>query len=137
VLDSQVSWDVRNTLFGKRITRLKKLNKKFNRDSEAMILYEKKKILWIQKIQNSEANKIIRYNRDIIAAEVYFKSEIMKIISDMTHERACWGIANVNPRWKLDFTETRSRMRKKMTLNIEAPVHYMSKSEKTVIFDLK
>ncbi|CAG8480599.1 18870_t:CDS:10, partial [Gigaspora margarita] len=118
---------------GKRMTKLKKLFKKASMDHEFFNQYRIKTTQWSRNIQEVETSRYYKSIQDNIDHDNYVRDEWTKTSADLFRERALWGpkTSDHESKWRLDFTEGRCRMRKKLEQNEELRLFsYKPKSSK-------
>ena len=125
------SRDSAKDLQAKRLIKLKKDLKKKQQDMDLLLKYKTKTKIWVEEIQTTECNMFMAYKQDYLTTQTFVAADWEKLSEELSRERSLWGPTEErNVRWKLDFLEARARMRKKLRRNLDAKVHYLSKSEK-------
>ncbi|CAG8446303.1 7064_t:CDS:10 [Dentiscutata erythropus] len=120
-------------MHGKRMTKLKKLFKKASMDQEFFNQYRIKTTQWSRNIQEVETSRYYKSIQDNIDHDNYVRDEWAKTSADLFRERALWGpkTSDHESKWRLDFTEGRCRMRKKLEQNEDLRLFsYKPKSSK-------
>ncbi|KAJ3226432.1 hypothetical protein HK099_004885 [Clydaea vesicula] len=88
------------------------------------------KKIWTADIQNMESKRALTQKENEKSMRKFFDDKWKAISNDLISERSLWGPkVELNVKWKLDFTEGRSRMRKKMVRNNTSNT-YLSKLDK-------
>nr|KAJ3422781.1 hypothetical protein HK105_006400 [Polyrhizophydium stewartii] len=114
-----------------RYSKLKKQYKRMGLESEIFVKYLARAKTWTHDVQKMELARFQRFRQDYQLMISSIDADWMALSGSLERERAIWGPeAEKHIRWKLDFTEARARMRKKMRRNNDAVVHYQSKFEK-------
>ncbi|KAJ3091789.1 hypothetical protein HK102_013434 [Quaeritorhiza haematococci] len=115
----------------RRAARLRKLVKKIGLEQDMRGKYISKSRAWVQEIQRSEQGRYFKQKQDAIATRKFVLTKWDKASAELERERAIWGPqVDPNARWKLDLTEGKSRMRKRMQRNNHEFIKYLSKAEK-------
>ncbi|OZJ02277.1 hypothetical protein BZG36_05064 [Bifiguratus adelaidae] len=128
--EQKVSRDANKTAMARRNARLKRLLKNREGDDNIMSEYGQKTDQWARSIAAMENTRFTRALQDKASHDNYIQSEWTKITDDLFRERALWGSehAGKNVKWKLDPTEGRNRMRKKLQVDMgKSQVVYMPK----------
>jgi beige protein homolog 1 len=114
-----------------RSIRIKSNYKRHNAENEMVAAYNQKSQLWVSDVQSVEYSKLQKFKQDYQVMQESIESE-WRILSRQlmaNHsilEKEDEKIFN----WMLDFTEGRTRMRKKLRkLNKSSNVAYLSKQE--------
>ncbi|KAL0082183.1 hypothetical protein F4703DRAFT_1739478 [Phycomyces blakesleeanus] len=100
----------------KRINKLKKLQKRQMYQDEVLQDYLAKTKAWSKSIQEVEVGRFTKALQDNDGHENLISSEWVRISADLTRDRAIWGTKkdSESAKWRLDYTECRHRMRKKI-----------------------
>ncbi|KAI9471033.1 MAG: hypothetical protein EXX96DRAFT_491090 [Benjaminiella poitrasii] len=99
----------------KRISKLKKIQRRKAYEREIMLDYNFKTKSWFQSIQEVEMNRFTKALQDFDGHENFVQSEWLRISSDLVRERAIWGPnKDLDLKWRLDYTEGPNRMRKRL-----------------------
>ncbi|CAG8445955.1 14997_t:CDS:10 [Cetraspora pellucida] len=120
-------------LQNKRMNKLKKLFKRATVDQEFFNQYRVKTTQWSRNIQEVETSRYYKSIQDNIDHDNYVRDEWAKTSADLFRERALWGpkTSDHESKWRLDFTEGRCRMRKKLEQNEDSRLFsYKPKSSK-------
>ncbi|KAI8342552.1 hypothetical protein BC941DRAFT_345396 [Chlamydoabsidia padenii] len=111
----------------RRLTKLKKIQKRQQYESDVFAEYTTKTAVWSKSIQEVEISRFTKALQDNDGHENFIRSEWARINNDLTRERAIWGpqlgsetTATIS-KWALDFTEGRYRMRKKIRCISDGP----------------
>ncbi|CAB4400230.1 unnamed protein product [Rhizophagus irregularis] len=113
--------------------KLKRLHKKVTSEQDLFDRYRVRTNKWSRHIQEIETGRYHKSIQDSIDNCNYFRDEWTKTSADLFRERALWGSKTVDTeaKWRLDFTEGRCRMRKKLERNENLRLHtYKPKSSK-------
>ncbi|KAH9262136.1 hypothetical protein BASA82_000814 [Batrachochytrium salamandrivorans] len=114
-----------------RYSKLKRHYKRIALESDVFVKYLAKSKSWVQDVQKIEQDRFQRFKQDYVVMLASIEAEWITLSGSLYLERAIWGPEkNDQTRWKLDFTEAKGRMRKKMRQNNDVYVHYQSKFEK-------
>ncbi|KAI7869796.1 hypothetical protein BDF14DRAFT_279034 [Spinellus fusiger] len=113
----------------RRINKLKKIQKRQIYEEEVLKEYNAKTVGWSRSIQEVEMSRFTKALQDNDGHESFISSEWIRISSDLMRDRAIWGHEkdSKHAKWRLDYTEGRHRMRKKiqrietLTTNIYLP----------------
>ncbi|CAG8486905.1 4172_t:CDS:10 [Ambispora leptoticha] len=118
----------------KRMTKLKRVYKRGSFDQDFFDQYKIKTNQWSKHIQDIEISRYYKSLQDNVDHDNYVRSEWAKTSVDLFRERALWGPkseVDKTSRWRLDFTEGRCRMRRKLERNEDLQVFsYKPKSSK-------
>lgn len=99
----------------KRISKLKKLQKREYYEQEVNLDYTNKTLAWSQSIQEVEMSRFTKALQDSDGHENFIQSEWTRLSADLMRERAIWGPDKSNDlKWRLDYTEGPNRMRKRL-----------------------
>ncbi|KAG0176918.1 hypothetical protein DFQ29_005470 [Apophysomyces sp. BC1021] len=107
----------------KRLNKLKKLQKRQAFEHEIMREYVSKTVTWSQSIQEVEMSRFTKALQDNDGHENFVRSEWARIASNLVRGRALWGPRLGHSKWRLDYTEGRYRMRKRLQPIEDAPSH--------------
>ncbi|KAI8930272.1 hypothetical protein BC831DRAFT_502404 [Entophlyctis helioformis] len=117
-----------------RFLKLKKQYKRMSLESEVFVKYLTKSKAWVQDVQKMESDRFQRFKQDYAVMVQSIDLDWTNLANGLFRERAVWGPDyEVDTRWKLDFTEAKARIRRKMRRNNDAVVHYQSKHEKILL----
>ncbi|CAG8523942.1 7035_t:CDS:10, partial [Paraglomus brasilianum] len=117
----------------KRMTKLKRLYRKSSSELDFFNQYRVKTNQWAKNIQELETSRYYKNLQDHVDHDNYVRAEWSKTSADLFRERALWSSKTDegNVRWRLDFTEGKCRMRKKLETNDEIQIYsYKPKSSK-------
>ncbi|KAG9303640.1 hypothetical protein G9A89_018537 [Geosiphon pyriformis] len=118
----------------KRTTKLKRAFKRSSLDQDFFDQYKIKTNQWSKHIQDIETSRYFKSLQDNVDHDNYVRSEWAKTSVDLFRERALWGPTSEvdqTSRWRLDFTEGRCRMRRKLERNEDLQLYsYKPKSSK-------
>lgn len=118
VQENRNSRDLVKTLHAKRIAKLRKLSKESAAHNDFMAQYLAKTKNWSRTINDIEWNRLRKTLQDNADQQSHIRSLWIKIAAELYRERALWGPDEIsNQRWRLDFTEGKYRMRKKLQVN--------------------
>lgn len=99
----------------KRISKLKKMQKRDYYEQEVILDYTSKTLTWSESIQEFEMSKFTKALQDSDGHENFIQSEWTRLSEDLLRERAIWGPAKAEDlKWRLDYTEGPNRMRKRL-----------------------
>ncbi|KAI9203243.1 uncharacterized protein BJ171DRAFT_624220, partial [Polychytrium aggregatum] len=130
-MEFKVAAEITKVMRTKRIAKLTKLKKSEHAENDLFRKFLTKTRAGIIDVQQIELSKFTRLLQDYAAGQIFVQNDWSKATTELTRERALWGpTTDDGARWKLDFTEGRSRMRKKLRRNLDPPVQYVSKSQK-------
>ncbi|CAI2171444.1 16368_t:CDS:10 [Funneliformis geosporum] len=139
ILESIIATEMKNSketiknVHSKRMGKLKRIQKKVTAEQEFFNHYRVRTNRWSRHIQEIETGRYYKSIQDNIDLYNYVRDEWTKTSADLFRERALWGSKTVDAeaKWRLDFTEGRCRMRKKLERNETLRLHtYKSKSNK-------
>ncbi|CAJ0639828.1 8424_t:CDS:10 [Entrophospora sp. SA101] len=121
IFETKNSKDAIRNSHSKRMNKLKRMHKKFLFEQDFFDQYCIKTKMWSKHIQDIETSRYYRSIQDNIDHYNYVRDEWIKTSADLFRERALWGpkASNNHAKWRLDFTEGRCRMRKKLEHNNE------------------
>ncbi|KAF7722919.1 hypothetical protein EC973_002599 [Apophysomyces ossiformis] len=112
----------------KRANKLKKVHKRQMYEGEVIREYLSKTVTWSQSIQEVEMSRFIKALQDNDGHENFIRSEWARIAINLVRGRALWGPRLGHSKWRLDYTEGRYRMRKRLQPIEDAPSkQYMPK----------
>ncbi|CAG8433004.1 6306_t:CDS:10 [Ambispora gerdemannii] len=118
----------------KRMTKLKRVYKRGTFEQDFFDQYKVKTNQWSKHIQDIEISRYYKSLQDNVDHDNYVRAEWAKTSVDLFRERALWGPkseVDKTSRWRLDFTEGRCRMRRKLERNEDLQVFsYKPKSSK-------
>ena len=130
--ESKGSAESRQSLRDQRLKKLKKRKKNNEYENQIwMSLDEKAKVLVTETQMNCHAIRQ-KFKVDYKVMQSNLETEWRVILSYLAQEHAILEIPNKQLRWKLDFTEAKARIRKKMKQNEKDTATYQSKSEKNM-----
>ncbi|CAG8462143.1 12484_t:CDS:10 [Funneliformis caledonium] len=139
ILESIIATEMKNSketiknAHSKRMGKLKRIQKKVTAEQEFFNHYRVRTNRWSRHIQEIETGRYYKSIQDNIDLCNYVRDEWTKTSADLFRERALWGSKAVDTeaKWRLDFTEGRCRMRKKLERNETLRLHtYKPKSSK-------
>ncbi|KAI8897167.1 hypothetical protein BC833DRAFT_552950 [Globomyces pollinis-pini] len=111
--------------------KLKKMEKKSDLDKQIYARFMEKSKAWVSDCQKTEIMKRQKYKTDYILMQKTLESEWRSLVSQLGREKAILGSEEeVGARWKLDFTEAKARIRKKIRKDPNTIQSYQSKAEK-------
>ncbi|KAK9463814.1 uncharacterized protein V1516DRAFT_668782 [Lipomyces oligophaga] len=116
----------------RNLKRRERLRQSLQDETSARVNYQQHRLelkKWIVAIYNTEHVKCLRNLQDLQDTYMFLSSEYAKLEADLT--RPLGVIPDGNPeRWRLDLTEGKDRMRKKMIPDTRNRIsHYLSKEE--------
>ncbi|KAJ3299646.1 hypothetical protein HK104_007865 [Borealophlyctis nickersoniae] len=115
----------------RRAAKLKRKMKRAVADQETLNHYATKTQQWLMDVHVGEQRRLDRYNMDYAVTENFIATDWATIRNELTREKLLWGLGwEPRVRWKLDFTEGRSRMRKKLRPNRDIHTAYLPKAVK-------
>jgi hypothetical protein len=113
------------------LTKTRKQKKRNDLEMQLYNKYVEKSSSWIMETHLSESSKRKKYKADYKIMQSALEIEWKELNSQLNREKAILGVESEGiTRWKLDFTEAKARVRKKMRPNYDHFIHYQSKAEK-------
>ncbi|KAI9493852.1 hypothetical protein BDB00DRAFT_938645 [Zychaea mexicana] len=101
----------------RRIAKLRKLQKREVHEDQLLRDYTVKTATWSESIQEVEMSRFTKALQDNDGHDNFIQSEWARLAADLFRERGLWGPEpkdNKASKWRLDYTEGRQRMRKKI-----------------------
>lgn len=99
----------------KRNTRVLRTQRKKNVDASLFQRYCTKTTNWIASVQKMEQTRFTKHLYDQQLTTKFIAADWQKFLNELSRERGLYGpLEDENKRWKLDFTEARGRLRKKL-----------------------
>ncbi|ORX90609.1 beach-domain-containing protein [Basidiobolus meristosporus CBS 931.73] len=120
----KVSKDYLKISHGRRLNKLRRLARSKRSAMEVYQRYLVKAQAWSRSIQSLESNRLGKALQDCIDNDEFINAEWGYLSEQLYHQRAIWQSddqANLNQRWKLDFTEGPCRMRMRLQLHRNYP----------------
>ncbi|KAF9582747.1 hypothetical protein BGW38_010818, partial [Lunasporangiospora selenospora] len=112
----RASDDAQRHRYNRRCVKLKRLNRRQNQERDSFGRYKRETYTFIRRIQEMEEARYARTLQDADEHVRFVKNEWKNLIRDVCRKGAIWENKDPIPtRWRLDFTEARSRMRRKLT----------------------
>ncbi|KAJ3324756.1 hypothetical protein HDV06_006064 [Boothiomyces sp. JEL0866] len=131
VAEARTALDGIGLLQKQREHALKKLLKKTDSDKHVYIRYLEKSKASINEVFKTESEKKLKFRTDYSLMQTSIEFEWKSMLEQLGREKAIMGQEHDDStRWKLDFTEAKARIRKKMRRNQDVFVAYQSKAEK-------
>jgi hypothetical protein len=121
--------DSQKQKFNRRTQKLKRLFRRQQVERNILHQYKGKTAGWTRSIQDMEEVRYGKTLQDLDDHVRFVKNEWKNLVGEVCRKGAIWededSAANQAPiRWRLDFTEARSRMRRKLRVNegkLDAP----------------
>lgn len=120
-------------LMSQRVIRSKLNHKRRTNENEIIGNYTQKYSSWINDVQIAELKKLQRFKQDYEVMQETIESEWRIMSRDLISNHSIWEKFD-SSKWMLDFTEGRTRMRKRLRIhNKESIQPYLSKEEHVAI----
>ncbi|KAF9939088.1 hypothetical protein BGZ65_011543, partial [Modicella reniformis] len=121
-VESRNGEDSQRQKSNRRTQKLKRLNKRQHNERNILQQYKNKTLGWTRSIQDAEDLKYGKSLQDLDDHIRFVKNEWKNLVRDVCRKGAIWedkdsAASKVPTRWRLDFTEARSRMRRKLRVN--------------------
>ncbi|KAG0346054.1 hypothetical protein BG004_002567, partial [Podila humilis] len=120
-IESRVSEDSQRQQYNRRTQKLKRLFRRQHIERNILQQYKLKTHGWTRSIQDMEEVRYAKSLQDLDDHVRFVKNEWKNLVRDVCRKGAIWedkDPAKVVPiRWRLDFTEARSRMRRKLRVD--------------------
>ncbi|KAG0255863.1 hypothetical protein DFQ27_006020 [Actinomortierella ambigua] len=130
-IEFRVGEDAQRQQFNRRTQKLKRLFRRQHLERNMMHQYRLKTLNWTRSIQEMEEVRYAKSLQDLDDHYRFVKNEWKNLVADVTRKGAIWEnrtalldteAANNNggsggTQWRLDFTEARSRMRRKLRID--------------------
>ncbi|KAJ3373009.1 hypothetical protein HDU91_001442 [Kappamyces sp. JEL0680] len=110
--------------------RLKRKKKRMDAEHHAYIKFNDKTKQWVAETQSVGTAQKQKFKADYKLMQTSLEAEWISLVTQLGQEHAILAVEQQESRWKLDFTEARARMRKKLRRNENKLIHYQSKAEK-------
>ncbi|KAI8363654.1 hypothetical protein B0O80DRAFT_396168 [Mortierella sp. GBAus27b] len=106
----------------RRTQKLKRLARRHQVERNILQQYKLKTTEWTRSIQEMEESRYGKSLQDLDDHVRFVKNEWKNLVSEVCRKGAIWedkdlDISKTPTRWRLDFTEARSRMRRKLRVN--------------------
>ncbi|KAG0249421.1 hypothetical protein BG011_009323 [Mortierella polycephala] len=120
--ESRVGDDSQRQQYNRRTQKLKRLFRRQHLERNILQQYKLKTLGWTRSIQEMEEVRYAKSLQDLDDHVRFVKNEWKNLVRDVCRKGAIWedkdAAANRAPtRWRLDFTEARSRMRRKLRVD--------------------
>ncbi|KAF9918002.1 hypothetical protein BX616_010643, partial [Lobosporangium transversale] len=120
--ESRASEDSQRQKYNRRTQKLKRLFRRQHLERNILQQYKLKTVAWTKSIQEMEEVRYAKSLQDLDDHVRFVKNEWKNLVRDVCRKGAIWedkeSPESQTPiRWRLDFTEARSRMRRKLRVN--------------------
>ncbi|KAI1299170.1 hypothetical protein EDD11_006490 [Mortierella claussenii] len=121
-MESRTGEDAQRQKYNRRTQKLKRLFRRQHLERNILQQYKLKTFGWTRSIQDMEEVRYAKSLQDLDDHVRFVKNEWKNLVRDVCRKGAIWedkeSLANKTPiRWRLDFTEARSRMRRKLRVD--------------------
>ncbi|KAG0198496.1 hypothetical protein BGX28_008050 [Mortierella sp. GBA30] len=121
-IETRVGEDSQRQQYNRRTQKLKRLFRRQHVERNILQQYKLKTMGWTRSIQEMEEVRYAKSLQDLDDHVRFVKNEWKNLVRDVCRKGAIWedkdAAANkAPPRWRLDFTEARSRMRRKLRVD--------------------
>ncbi|KAF9437108.1 hypothetical protein BGZ76_001981 [Entomortierella beljakovae] len=121
-VESRMGEDSQRQKYNRRTQKLKRLFRRQHVERNVLQQYKLRTIGWTRSIQEMEESRHAKSLQDLDDHVRFVKNEWKNLVRDVCRKGAIWedkdSLANNGPtRWRLDFTEARSRMRRKLRVD--------------------
>ncbi|KAG0235966.1 hypothetical protein BGW42_004421 [Actinomortierella wolfii] len=121
-IEFRVGEDAQRQQYNRRTQKLKRLFRRQRLERDVMHQYRVKTQNWARSIQDMEEVRYAKSLQDLDDHYRFVKNEWNNLVADVTRKGAIWESRTKDTetneiRWRLDFTEARSRMRRKLRID--------------------
>ncbi|KAF9202938.1 hypothetical protein BGZ49_006957, partial [Haplosporangium sp. Z 27] len=121
-VESRVGEDSQRQKYNRRTQKLKRLFRRQHLERNILQQYKLKTVVWTRSIQEMEEVRYAKSLQDLDDHVRFVKNEWKNLVRDVCRKGAIWedkdSLESKGPtRWRLDFTEARSRMRRKLRVD--------------------
>ncbi|KAG0040780.1 hypothetical protein BGZ82_009762 [Podila clonocystis] len=120
-IESRVSEDSQRQQYNRRTQKLKRLFRRQHLERNILQQYKLKTHGWTRSIQEMEEVRYAKSLQDLDDHVRFVKNEWKNLVRDVCRKGAIWEDKDpakaVPIKWRLDFTEARSRMRRKLRVD--------------------
>ncbi|KAF9969436.1 hypothetical protein BGZ73_008219, partial [Actinomortierella ambigua] len=123
-IEFRVGEDAQRQQYNRRTQKLKRLFRRQHLERNMMHQYKLKTQNWTRSIQEMEEVRYAKSLQDLDDHYRFVKNEWKNLVADVTRKGAIWENRNMDTdvsgggnQWRLDFTEARSRMRRKLRID--------------------
>ncbi|KAF9391989.1 hypothetical protein CPC16_003703 [Podila verticillata] len=120
-IESRVSEDSQRQQYNRRTQKLKRLFRRQHLERSILQQYKLKTHGWTRSIQEMEEVRYAKSLQDLDDHVRFVKNEWKNLVRDVCRKGAIWEDKDpakaVPLKWRLDFTEARSRMRRKLRVD--------------------
>ncbi|KAG0304181.1 hypothetical protein BGZ98_005820 [Dissophora globulifera] len=121
-VESKTGEDSQRQKYNRRTQKLKRLFRRQILERNILQQYKLKTLGWTRSIQELEDVRYAKSLQDLDDHVRFVKNEWKNLVRDVCRKGAIWedkdSLASKTPtRWRLDFTEARSRMRRKLRVD--------------------
>ncbi|KAG0364972.1 hypothetical protein BGZ54_006992 [Gamsiella multidivaricata] len=121
-IESRTGEDSQRQKYNRRTQKLKRLFRRQHLERDILQQYRLKTQGWTRSIQEMEEVRYAKSQQDLDDHVRFVKNEWKNLVRDVCRKGAIWedkdSLTSKTPtRWRLDFTEARSRMRRKLRVD--------------------
>ncbi|KAF9117001.1 hypothetical protein BGX27_007055 [Mortierella sp. AM989] len=121
-VESKMGEDSQRQKYNRRTQKLKRLFRRQHVERNILQQYKLKTVGWTRSIQEIEEIRYAKSLQDLDDHVRFVKNEWKNLVRDVCRKGAIWedkdSLVSRGPtRWRLDFTEARSRMRRKLRID--------------------
>ncbi|KAG0046041.1 hypothetical protein BGZ83_008753 [Gryganskiella cystojenkinii] len=121
-IETRVGEDSQRQQYNRRTQKLKRLFRRQHLERNILQTYKLKTLGWTRSIQDMEEVRYAKSLQDLDDHVRFVKNEWKNLVRDVCRKGAIWedktaAASKAPTRWRLDFTEARSRMRRKLRVD--------------------
>ncbi|CAO3574654.1 unnamed protein product [Mortierella alpina] len=121
-IETRVGEDSQRQQYNRRTQKLKRLFRRQHVERNILQQYKLKTVSWTRSIQEMEEVRYAKSLQDLDDHVRFVKNEWKNLVRDVCRKGAIWedkdaAVSKSPTRWRLDFTEARSRMRRKLRVD--------------------